>query len=143
MDGPSPRDSCGNANAVSDNQRIDIQDQIAPSFLYNMVDTIECDLWIEGACDYDYLNSLGLATASDNCELSHVDVECTPLSSACTDDYIIDYTAYDMCGNSTSVQQILVTADRTAPEFTLAPADLTLECSDASLTGDVDGYRRA
>ena len=133
-------DSCGNANAVSDNQRIDIQDQIAPSFLYNMVDTIECDLWIEGACDYDYLNSLGLATASDNCELSHVDVECTPLSSACTDDYIIDYTAYDMCGNSTSVQQILVTADRTAPEFTLAPADLTLECSDASLTGDVDGY---
>ena len=38
------------------------------------------------------------------------------------------------------VQQIVVTADRTAPEFTLAPADLTLECSDASLTGDVDGY---
>ena len=104
---------------------------------------IECDLWVAGACDYDYLNSIGLATASDNCELDYVDVACTPLSSACTDDYIIDYTAYDKCGNSTSIQQIVVTADRTAPEFTFAPADLTLECSDASLTGDVDGYRRS
>ena len=123
---------------VSDNQRIDIQDQIAPSFSYLQVDTIECDLW--GDCSYEYLNSIGLATATDNCELSHVDVECTPLSSACTDDYIVDYTAYDMCGNSTSVQQIIVTVDQTAPAFTLAPADLTLECNDASLTGDVDGY---
>jgi len=131
-------DSCGNAMAVSGNQRIDIQDQIVPSFSYLQVDTIECDLW--GDCSYEYLNSIGLATATDNCELSHVDVECTPLSSACTDDYIVDYTAYDMCGNSTSVQQIVVTVDRTAPEFTLAPADLTLECSDASLTGDSDGY---
>ena len=95
---------------------------------------------VEGSCDYDYLNSIGLATASDNCELGYVDVECTPLSSACTNDYIIDYTAYDMCGNSTSIQQIVVTVDRTAPAFTFAPADLTLECSDASLTGDVDGY---
>ena len=34
----------------------------------------------------------------------------------------------------------MVTSDFTAPEFTFAPADLTLECSDASLTGDVDGY---
>ena len=104
------------------------------------MDTIECDLWVDGACDYGYLNSIGLATATDNCELSHVDVECTPLSSACTDDYIIDYTAYDMCGNSTSIQQIVVTSDFTAPEFTFAPGDLTLECDDASLTGDVDGY---
>ena len=44
-----------------------------------------------------------------------------------------------MCGNSTSIQQIVVTADRTAPEFT-APGDLTLECSDAALTGEVGGY---
>ncbi|MGB1572667.1 MAG: T9SS type A sorting domain-containing protein, partial [Flavobacteriales bacterium] len=131
-------DSCGNASADSDNQRIDIQDLIAPSFSYLPVDTIECDLW--GDCSYEYLNSIGLATAMDNCELSHVDVDCTPLSSACTDDYIVDYTAYDMCGNSTSIQQIVVTSDFTAPEFTFAPADLTLECSDASLTGDVDGY---
>ena len=131
-------DSCGNSNVASDNQRIDIQDLIAPSFSYLPVDTIECDLW--GDCSYEYLNSIGLATAMDNCELSHVDVDCTPLSSACTDDYIIDYTAYDMCGNSTSIQQIVVTSDFTAPEFTFAPADLTLECSDASLAGDVDGY---
>ena len=114
-------DSCGNANAASADQRIDIQDMIAPSFSYLPVDTIECDLW--GDCSYDYLNSIGLATASDNCQLSHVDVECTAVSSACTDDYIIDYTAYDMCGNSTSIQQIVVTADRTGPEFTLAPGD--------------------
>ena len=131
-------DSCGNANSASADQRIDIQDLIAPSFSYLPVDTIECDLW--GDCSYDYLNSIGLATATDNCELSHVDVSCTPLSSACTDDYIVDYTAYDMCGNSTSIQQIVVTADRTAPEFTFAPGDLTLECSDAALTGEVDGY---
>ncbi len=133
-------DACGNSHASSADQRIDIQDQIAPSFSYEPVDTIECNLWIDGACDYSYLNSIGLATATDNCELDSVAVVCTPLSSACTDDFIIDYTAVDMCGNSTSIQQILVTSDFTAPEFTLAPADLTLECSDASLTGDVDGY---
>ncbi len=133
-------DSCGNSDASSADQRIDIQDLIAPSFSYAPVDTIECNLWIDGACDYSYLNSIGLATATDNCEMNYVDVQCTPLSSACTDDYIIDYTAYDMCGNSTSIQQIVVTSDLTAPEFTFAPADLTLECSDASLTGDVDGY---
>ena len=52
---------------------------IAPSFLAEGVDTLECDLW--GACDYDYLNSVGLVTVTDNCQLSHVDAECTPLSS--------------------------------------------------------------
>ena len=128
-------DSCGNATVVSDDQRIDVQDMIAPSFLAEGVDTLECDLW--GDCDYDYLNSVGLVTAMDNCELSHVDVECTPLSAGCWDDYIVDYTAYDMCGNSTAFQQIVVVVDRTPAEFTLASADYTLECSDASLTGVV------
>ena len=126
-------DSCGNATATSDDQRIDIQDMIAPSFLAEGVDTLECDLW--GACDYDYLNNIGLVTVTDNCELSHVDAECTPLSAGCWDDYIIDYTAYDMCGNSSTFQQIVIVVDRTPAEFTLAPADFTLECSDASLTG--------
>ena len=129
-------DSCGNATATSDDQRIDIQDLIAPSFLAEGVDTLECDLW--GACDYDHLNSVGLVTVTDNCELSHVDAECTPLSAGCWDDYIIDYTAYDMCGNSSTFQQIVIVVDRTPAEFTLAPADFTLECSDASLTGMVE-----
>ena len=128
-------DSCGNSNVTSDDQRIDIQDQIAPSFLAEGVDTLECDLW--GACDYDYLHSLGLVTVTDNCEMSHVDAECTPLSAGCWDDYIIDYTAVDMCGNTSTFQQIVVVIDRTPAEFTLAPADYTLECSDASLTGSV------
>ena len=128
-------DSCGNATATSDDQRIDIQDLIAPSFLAEGVDTLECDLW--GACDYDYLNSVGLVTVTDNCELSHVDAECTPLSAGCWDDYIIDYTATDMCGNVSTFQQIVIVVDRTPAEFTLAPADFTLECSDASLTGMV------
>ena len=128
-------DSCGNATAVSDNQRIDIEDVIVPSFLAMGVDTLECDLW--GDCSYEYLNSVGLVTVTDNCELSHVDAECTPLSAGCWDDYIIDYTAYDMCGNSSTFQQIVVVTDRTAAEWTLAPADYTLECSDASLTGYV------
>jgi len=130
-------DSCGNAFAVSDDQRIDIEDNIKPSFLANGVDTLECDLWVDGACDYDYLNSVGLVTAVDNCELSHVDVECTPLSAGCWDDYIIDYIAYDMCGNTREFQQIVVVTDRTPAEWTLAPADLTLQCSDANLTGQV------
>ena len=130
-------DSCGNANSASADQRIDIQDVIAPSFLALGVDTLECDLWNADACDYNYLNSVGLVTATDNCELSHVDVACTPLSAGCWDDYIIDYTAYDMCGNSTMFQQIVVVLDRTPAEFTFAPEDLTMECSDASLTGSV------
>ena len=69
-------DSCGNANADTDDQRIDIQDVISPSFLAEGVDTLECDLW--GSCDYDYLNSVGLMTVTDNCELDHVDVDFTP-----------------------------------------------------------------
>ena len=81
-------DSCGNANSASANQRIDIQDLIAPSFSYLPVDTIECDLWETAPTT----TSTASATATDNCELSHVDVSCMPLS-ACTDDYIVDYTA--------------------------------------------------
>ena len=110
---------------------------IEPTFFANGVDTLECNLWDEGACDYDYLNSIGLVTAMDNCELSHVDVQCTPLSAGCWDDYILDYTAYDMCGNSNTFQQIVVVMDRTPAEFSLAPEDLVMECSDASLTGSV------
>ena len=128
-------DSCGNANADTDDQRIDIQDVISPSFLAEGVDTLECDLW--GSCDYDYLNSVGLMTVTDNCELDYVDVDCTPLSAGCWDDYIIDYTAYDKCGNMSSFQQIVVVVDRTAAEWTLASADLTMQCSDADLTGFV------
>ena len=126
-------DSCGNAAVSTDDQRIDIEDLIAPSFLAEGVDTLECDLW--GACDYDYLNSVGLVSVTDNCELSHVEVVCTPLSAGCWNDYILDYTAYDQCGNSSMFQQIVVVVDQTPAEFTLASADYTLECSDASLTG--------
>ena len=128
-------DSCGNASAASDDQRIDVQDMIAPSFLAEGVDTLECDLW--GSCDYDYLNSVGLMTVTDNCELDYVDVDCTPLSAGCWDDYIIDYTAHDKCGNVSTFQQIVVVVDRTAAEWTFAPADLTMQCSDADLTGSV------
>ena len=108
---------------------------IAPSFLAEGVDTLECDLW--GSCDYDYLNSVGLMTVTDNCELDYVDVDCTPLSAGCWDDYIIDYTAHDKCGNVSTFQQIVVVVDRTAAEWTFAPADLTMQCSDADLTGSV------
>ena len=128
-------DSCGNATVETDDQRIDIEDAIAPSFLANGVDTLECDLWQD--CSYEYLNSVGLMTVMDNCELSHVDVECTPLSAGCWDDYIIDYTATDMCGNVSTFQQIVVVTDRTPAEWTLASADYTLQCDDASLTGFV------
>ena len=128
-------DSCGNSFAITDDQRIDVEDGIVPSFLAEGVDTLECDLWAD--CSYEYLNSVGLMTVTDNCELSHVDVECTPLSAGCWDDYIIDYTAEDMCGNISTFQQIVVVVDRTAAEWTLAPSDYTLECSDASLTGFV------
>ncbi len=128
-------DSCGNATVETDTQRIDIEDAIAPSFLADGVDTLECDLWMD--CSYEYLNSVGLVTVMDNCELSHVDVECTPLSAGCWDDYIIDYTATDMCGNVSTFQQILVVTDRTSAEWTLASADYTLQCDDADLTGFV------
>ncbi|MBL6645351.1 MAG: T9SS type A sorting domain-containing protein [Flavobacteriales bacterium] len=128
-------DSCGNATAETDNQRIDIQDAIAPSFLADGIDTLECDLWMD--CSYEYLNSVGLITVVDNCELSHVETECTPLSAGCWDDFIVDYTAYDMCGNMSTFQQIVVVTDRTSAEWTLASADYTLECSDESLTGFV------
>ncbi len=128
-------DSCGNATVETDDQRIDIEDLIGPSFLAQGVDTLECDLWMD--CSYEYLNSVGLITVVDNCEISHVDVQCTPLSAGCWDDYIIDYTATDMCGNVSEFQQILVVTDRTSAEWTLASADYTVQCSDASLTGMV------
>ncbi|MDG2426245.1 MAG: T9SS type A sorting domain-containing protein [Flavobacteriales bacterium] len=128
-------DSCGNGHTVSDDQRIDIQDLIVPSFAGLGVDTIECNLW--GDCSYDHLNSLGLMTVTDNCEMSHVDVECTPLSSGCYDDYVIDYTATDMCGNVSTFQQIVVVEDTTDPTWSYAPADLTHQCSDAALDGTV------
>ena len=106
---------------------------IAPSFLAEGVDTPECDLW--GACDYDHLNSVGLVTVTDNCELSHVDAVRSPLVAGMTTS---STTRPTTCAATSTFQQIVIVVDRTPAEFTFAPADIALECSDAGLTGMVE-----
>jgi hypothetical protein len=63
----------------------------------------------------------------------NVDKECEaiPLDD-CPNDTAVTYyyRAQDSCGNNTIASYTVTVLDEIAPEFTVAPADITIECSD-------------
>jgi hypothetical protein len=71
--------------------------------------------------------------ATDGCggvEITYSDV---PVSGGCVfpiGTLLRTYTATDDCGNSSSIEQIIVLIDEVAPIITSWPADYTAECSD-------------
>ncbi len=122
------QDACGNFNTC--NQTIFVDDNMPPDMNCPPDLTIECS-------DSTSPENNGLATATDNCDISptitHTDVI---TSGACPQQYIITRTwkAQDHCGNLNTCNQIIVVQDTLAPVMT-CPPDLTIECTVNTLPG--------
>ena len=69
--------------------------------------------------------------ASDNCSDDLIPAVLTEMMnpvSACTYQLVRTWTATDICGNSSSVNQTITVTDTTAPTFDNAPANATVSC---------------
>ena len=117
----SATDECGNASSTT--STFTIEDTIAPDFGIELMETtLLCD-------EQDVIT----VDATDGCggvEITYSDV---PVSGGCVSPIgtlLRTYTATDDCGNSSSIEQIIVLVDEVAPVITSWPADYTAECSD-------------
>ncbi|WP_423735331.1 gliding motility-associated C-terminal domain-containing protein [Chitinophaga caseinilytica] len=115
-------DECGNFNTVS--QTVTVQDTTAPVFTSSAPAnaTVECDK-VPAQPDL---------SATDNCAGNVTIVKNEQrIDSTCANTYrlIRTWTATDVCGNSTTLTQTIIVADRTKPVFTTPiPADTTVNC---------------
>jgi len=126
--------SCGD-ESVTEVQELVVSDDVAPTILGNVDFGLSCDVWNAGGCTYEDLHAAGAVTAGDNCTLSHVDVSCEPgpAQFSCAfiggiESYLVEYSAHDVCGNSTVFEQQVCIIDDAGPVWTLAPPDFTLDC---------------
>jgi hypothetical protein len=110
-------DACGNMSYAT--QTITIVDTTAPV----IVGTIE----IDRPCT-DYVGEY--ITVTDNCNTWTVNYTDENVSGGCQGRVIRNYTATDLCGNSSTFQQIITLTDEVAPVAEVLPVDLTVECSD-------------
>lgn len=115
-------DNCGNSTTLS--QQIAVVDTTAPELTIPADETVECDS----------IPQVGDASATDNCD-DDVDVKFdgeVRIDGDCENNYSLErtWTATDNCGNETTLTQVITVVDTTAPEFTVFPDDLTIECSE-------------
>ncbi len=115
-------DECGNFNTVS--QTVTVQDTTAPVF------TSPAPANATVACDK--VPAQPDLSATDNCAGNVAVVKNEQrIDSTCANTYrlIRTWTATDVCGNSTTLTQTIIVADRTKPVFTTPiPADTTVNC---------------
>ncbi|MFN0136844.1 MAG: choice-of-anchor tandem repeat NxxGxxAF-containing protein [Phycisphaerae bacterium] len=115
-------DACG--NAASGVQTITLTDATAPLL------TIPASVSVACGASTSPTNT-GQATASDNCDATPA-VAFSDVSNAgtCPVSHVISrtWTATDGCGNTISLVQTITVVDNTGPTFTVAPANLTVEC---------------
>ena len=114
-------DAQGNtAQAV---QLISIVDATAPTFTF-----VPADYTAECSEDLTLLD----ATAQDNCSDVVISVSSVTTPGDGAGNYTVTrtFTATDDASNSSSATQTISVVDTTAPEFTLVPANYTVECTD-------------
>ena len=114
-------DACGNTASIA--QTVEFEDTTSPTFT-----TVPSDLVL--SCEEEV--PLNLAVAEDNCSsvtlevIDDLELEVGPSEHLLTRTFI----ATDAQGNTSSAVQLISIVDDTAPEFTVVPADYTVECSD-------------
>jgi hypothetical protein len=111
-------DECGNsATAI---QTISIIEDTTPP-------VIEGEIEVDVACDADEVPVM--VTVTDNCNEFELTYEDTSYGGGgCTANYYRVYTATDVCGNSSTFEQIITFIDEEDPVFDNFPEDLTVEC---------------
>ncbi|NNE26633.1 MAG: T9SS type A sorting domain-containing protein, partial [Saprospiraceae bacterium] len=132
-------DVCGNTSSVS--QVITVLDDTAP-----VPPAPPADLTLQCAADVPPPIDL---TANDNCDgpiTVGPTANITP--GSCLNDFTMvrTWTFTDLCGNTSSVSQVITILDDTAPVAPAPPADLTLQCAedvppqvDLTATDNCDG----
>ncbi|MFV5690379.1 hypothetical protein ACM55M_17375, partial [Flavobacterium sp. ZT3R25] len=114
-------DVCG--NTASKSQVITVQDKTAPVLSQAPADvTAECSA----------VPAAATLTATDNCDATPVvTFNEVKTNGNCASNYTLTrtWTATDVCGNTASKSQVITVQDKTAPVLSLAPADVTAECS--------------
>ena len=119
-------DDCGNTSTC--NQVITIDDSSPPLMTCPASVTIECSV-------STLPPSTGLATATDNCDLSptitYADIT---TGSGCPQAYTIarTWSATDACGNFNTCTQTIVITDNISPVLS-CPGNLTIECTASTL----------
>jgi gliding motility-associated-like protein len=118
-------DNCGNTATMR--QVVTVQDTTKPVFVVLPPGdtTVSCDA-VPGAPT--------TLRASDNCGTVKIGYTQTreTIQGACAGNYrlIRTWTAKDVCNNATIVRQVITVTDTTAPLIDLAPADVTISCSE-------------
>ena len=114
-------DVCGNTSSVS--QTITVNDTVAPT-----APSAPENVTVTCSADVPAMISL---TATDNCgtEITAEGVDSIE-QGQCAGSYVVTrtWTFTDVCGNTSSVSQIITVNDTTAPTAPAAPADITISC---------------
>ncbi|MEQ1746054.1 MAG: T9SS type A sorting domain-containing protein [Saprospiraceae bacterium] len=122
-------DVCGNSTATT--QTITVVDTGSPVFTsVPAAVTIECDQSppplgnpvATDACDnFVHITFLGQIRTDGNCLHNYT--------------YTRTWKADDLCGNTATASQVITIQDSTKPNFTNAPADVTVNCSNIPTVG--------
>ena len=125
-------DACG--NSISETATFTIVDTQDPVFTYIPENiTVECTEVPEP----------GTPVAMDNCSDVTVVYNGEEIETGdCAGNYTITrtWTATDECGNSSQGSQIITVEDNTAPEFTIIPEDMTVECDGEGNITDLNAW---
>ena len=117
-------DACGNVATAE--QVVTVRDVTPPTF-----ESVPADALL--ACGTSVPTTSAVAT--DDCG-GEVIVTETLVSEEgpCAGSRVVRrvFTATDACGNAATATQVLTVEDRTAPQFTAVPADVTLPCGQAA-----------
>lgn len=114
-------DDCGNTSTAR--QVLTVEDTTAPVYTFVPADvTVSCEA----------VPQVGNPEATDNCAAAVTITYngAVRTDGACPDSYTLarSWTAVDSCGNSSVATQIITVQDITAPNFTMVPADVTVNC---------------
>ena len=127
-------DSCGNRTECQ--QILTVIDTTSP-----VLEDAPADLTLECGAEIPPMADL---TATDNCD---AEVEVLPASSITTDVEcpVVEvisrsWTAYDDCGNTSTVSQTITIVDTEAPEIIQEAEDMTVECDGDGNTAELEAW---
>ena len=120
-------DACGRSSVCTDSYTSNRQD-FNPPILTVPVDTSICS---GGNIAPAFT---GIATATDDCGITEITFVDTPLSNDCGTGIQRSWTAIDLCGNSASLNQLILVAENTLPAFDCS-SDGFLEPAPPPATG--------
>lgn len=127
-------DVCGNQRTYT--QVITVEDTAVPTFTVPVDTTVDCHVDLMPSGTGSPTNVVDVC--DDSPTVTHVDVVIDPPGS-CPYEYFIQRTwmVEDACGNMATAQvQLITVQDTLAPDFTVEPADVNLECTTETAAQD-------